>query len=86
MIQIKKRLKFGDLVRIKSGFYEGETAILTYLCPESGCLCGYIQNDGTDQLHYFYEQELEVIDRGYYFESEDESNEEEQRPNLVSLP
>lgn len=60
---------------MKSGFYEGETAILTYLCPESGCFCGYIDGDGTEQLHYFYGEELEVLDRGYYFDVEDEDDE-----------
>ena len=93
MIHKKQKLKFGDRVLVKTGFYEGETAILTYLCPESGCFCGFIEGDGTEQLHYFYEEQLEVLERGFYFPSEDEEGEEALTqkngegftPNLVPL-
>lgn len=64
---MKEKKIFGDKVRVISGFYEGQTAILTYYCPETGCLCGFIEGDGTEQLHYFFEEQLEVIDRGYFF-------------------
>ena len=91
MMQRKEKIRFGDRVRIKSGFYENEKAILTYLCPESGCFCGYIEGDGTDSLHYFYGEELEVIGHGFYFSGDDEEDGYEEpdqvssKPNLVSL-
>ena len=89
---IKMTLKFGDLVRITSGFYQGETAILTYLCPESGCYCGYIEGDGTNQLHYFYAEELEILDRGFYFSQEETEEDDEveevenYKPSLIPMP
>ena len=80
---------YGDLVLIKEGFYKEQRAILTYMCPESGHLAGYIENDGTEALHYFYEGQLELIEQGFYLteprfcepeedEDEDEDEEEEE--------
>ena len=86
MIQRKQKLRFGDRVLVKSGFYEGETAILTYLCPESGCFCGYIDGDGTEHLHYFYAEELEILDRGYYFDVDDDSEPLEEPEKRSSYP
>lgn len=69
--------KFGDRVLVEKGFYEGQTAILTYICPETACLCGYVEGDGSDQLHYFYPEELKVLDRGYYLSRDEEEPVEE---------
>ncbi len=77
MLKEKQQIKFGDKVRVISGFYEGQVAILTYFCPETGCLCGYIDGDGTEQLHYFFEDQLEVLDRGYFFPFDSGFEEEE---------
>ncbi|NRA66697.1 MAG: hypothetical protein HRU19_19575 [Pseudobacteriovorax sp.] len=76
MLGIKQDFKFGDKVFVKSGFYQGQTAILTYFCPETGCLCGHIEGDGTDQLHYFYEDQLDFRDRGYFFGGDADEMEE----------
>ena len=86
MIHKKQKIKFGDRVLLKSGFYEGETAILTYLCPESGCFCGFIEGDGTEQLHYFYAEELEVLERGFYITGTDVECAEEDYSDFQHKP
>ena len=61
---------FGDLVSITSGFYKGQKAILTWCCPETGRLCGFIDGDGTEDLHHFFDGQLTLVDKGYYFSCE----------------
>ena len=84
MLKEKPKIKFGDKVKIVSGFYEGQTAVLTYFCPETGCLCGYIDGDGTEQMHYFYEDQLELVDRGYFFPYSDLEEVEEEIDEAAS--